>query len=203
MPLWKQGIVNQGGPADISARRFVSCPIPFEDEDGPVISKVDWVQYLADGKNIKIKGTVSELDDDKKTGFFIRDAANTGYVFFEENTAPKDWENFLATNMEYPPCYIQVSDEDPDAEGQSIGNWGEAFDLREYWEAIGVECECTGPSTAQLKNQSAADAAESFSWLSLLGISDAVASMKLSASAAAESFSWLSLTEVFRTLLRR
>ena len=147
MPLYKEGIINQGGPADIMARRIVyRCPIAFEDDEGPVISKVDWVQYLAGGKNIKIKGRVSELDELKKTGFFIRDAVNTNYVFFEENTAPKDWENFLATNMEYPPCYIQASDEDPDAEGESVGNWGEAFDLTEYWEEIGVECECILPT---------------------------------------------------------
>jgi hypothetical protein len=151
MPLFKEGTINQGGPADIMARRIVynRCPIEFEDPEGPVIAKVDWVQYLADGKNIKIKGTVSALDELQKTGFYIRDAVNYNYVFFEENTAPKDWENFLATNLLYPPCYIQASDEDPDAEGEAVGNWGEAFDLTEYWKAIGVECECIIPEVAQ------------------------------------------------------
>ncbi|HAJ92110.1 MAG TPA: hypothetical protein DCO71_05770 [Gammaproteobacteria bacterium] len=194
MPLWKQGIVNQGGPADIMTRRFVynQCPIEFEDPEGPVISKVDWVQYLANGANIKIKGTVSELDELKKTGFFIRDAVNTDYVFFEENSAPKDWENFLAENMDYPPCYIQASDEAPAADGTSAENWGEAFDLTPFWDEIGVECECIIPGTTTM-NQSAADAVASSSWLSLQGISDAVAAMKQSASAAVESFSWLSL----------
>jgi hypothetical protein len=145
---WKQGPMRQGGPADTMLRRFLGCSVIEEDPEGPVISKVDWVQYLGDGNNIKIKGRVEELDDNKKTGFFIRDAVNTNYVFFEENTAPKDWENFLATNMEYPPCYIQASDEDPDAEGESVGNWGEAFDLTEYWEEIGVECECILPTNS-------------------------------------------------------
>ena len=150
MPLFKEGIINQGGPADIMARRIVynQCPIHEEDPEGPVISKVDWVQYLADGENIKIKGTVAELDELKKTGFFIRDAVNYYYVFFEENTAPKDWENFLAENLDYPPCYIQASDEAPAADGTSVGNWGEAFDLTEYWEEIGVECECIIPEPA-------------------------------------------------------
>jgi hypothetical protein len=147
---WKQGPMRQGGPADTMLRRFLGCSVIEEDPEGPVISEVDWVQYLGDGNNIKIKGTVSELDEDKKTGFFIRDAANPEeYIFFEENTAPKDWENFLATNIAYPPCYIQASDEDPAVEGQSIGNWGMAFDLTEYWEDIGVECECTYPEVSQ------------------------------------------------------
>ena len=148
MPLYKEGVINQGGPADIMARRIVynQCPIEFEDEEGPVIAKVDWVQYLGDGNNIKIKGRVEELDELKKTGYFIRDAVNFEYIFFERNTAPKDWDNFLAENLDYPPCYIQASDEDPNAEGEPVGNWGVAFDLTEYWEEIGVECECIIPT---------------------------------------------------------
>ena len=151
MPLFKEGTINQGGPADIMARRIVynQCPIEFEDPEGPVISKVDWVQYLADGANIKIKGTVSALDELQKTGYFIRDAVNYVYTFFERDTAPKDTDNFLAENIDYAPCYIQVSDEDPGAEGQPIENWGEAFDLTEYWDEIGVECECITPEVAQ------------------------------------------------------
>lgn len=126
------------------------CPIDFEDPEGPVISKVDWIQYLADGANIKIKGTASALDELKTTGFFVRDAVNTDYVFFEENSAPKDWKNFLAENMDYPPCFIQTSDEDPEVEGQPVGNWGEAFDLTPLWDELDVECECiTTSATAQ------------------------------------------------------
>ena len=150
MPLWKEGIINQGGPADIMGRRIVykqSCQVEFEDPDGPIVDKVDWVQYLANGKNIKINGTVSGLDDlvmnDKRgtaTGYFIRDAVNTEYEFFERDAAPSDWDNFLAEKLEYPPCCIQVSDENPDAEGVAVGNWGPVFDLTEYWEDIGAEC---------------------------------------------------------------
>ncbi|MEJ2308296.1 MAG: choice-of-anchor O protein [Gammaproteobacteria bacterium] len=185
MPLFKEGTINQGGPADIMARRIVAnqCPIPEEDPEGPIIEKVDWVQYLADGKNIKIKGRVAELDDIKKTGYFIRDAVNTDYVFFERNDAPKEWENFLAENLDYPPCYIQVSDEDPDAEGQSVGNWGEAFDLTDYWEEIGVECECILPASPMADNQPSPAKGESTSLLAMLGLSDG----------AGDSFSLLNL----------
>jgi len=173
---WKQGPMRQGGPADTMLRRFQQCPVNVEDENGPVIEKVDWVQYLADGKNIKIKGRVANLDDIKKTGFFIRDASTEDeeeYIFFVENTAPKDWENFLAENIDYPPCYIQASDEDPDVEGQSVGNWGPVFDLREYWEEIGVECECGRPTDTALVTSSVTpaleqEAARNASWKSKL-----------------------------------
>ena len=147
---WKQGPMRQGGPADTMLRRFVGCPVEEGDPEGPIIEKIDFVQYLADGKNIKIKGTVSALDELSKTGYFIRDAVvNSEYIFFERNKAPQDWDNFLAENLAYPPCYIQASDEDPAVEGQSIGNWGEVFDLTEWWDDIGVECECNISEVAQ------------------------------------------------------
>ena len=136
MPLWKQGIVNQGGPADISARRFVvktgngggeECPIE-ENNTGPYLTKgnVNKNEYL------RVKG--SGLDGDLNTNVDIRNAV-TGEVLrskAEDNEEPNF--TFRINLIGKPkPCAIQASDHGAD-------NWGPI-----YTATGGVGESCEGP----------------------------------------------------------
>ncbi|WP_299878880.1 choice-of-anchor O protein [uncultured Cocleimonas sp.] len=147
MPLWKQGIVNQGGPADISTRRFVvntgsgeTCPIEV-DADVP---SVDSARYflLPNGKG-RIELQVDGLDGDLTTQVRVNNAVTDDKIVQRFYDADDAWtestEDFLFRIAVGPgstrpvPCSIQLADVDGSLE---FGPW------------IAVEnapADCSGP----------------------------------------------------------
>lgn len=134
MPLWKQGIVNQGGPADISTRRFVvntgngeTCPIEV-DADVP---SVDFARYflLPNGKG-RIELQVDGLDGDLTTKVRVNNAVTDDKIvqrFYDEDDAwTETAEDFLFRIAVGPgstrpvPCSIQLADVDGSLE---FGPW--------------------------------------------------------------------------------
>lgn len=61
MPLWKQGIVNQGGPADISTRRIVAPATVDEKIENPYAAS-NMVCAWYDGKGLEQPGVVYFAD---------------------------------------------------------------------------------------------------------------------------------------------
>ena len=154
MPLWKQGTINQGGPADISARRFVvntsnsggeSCPI--DDNVDAIAPTVEFARYftLANG-NGRIELQVDGLDGDLTTRVNTRNAVTEDTIvsrFYDDDDAwTESTEDFLFRIAVGPgstrpvPCAIQLADVDGSLE---FGPW------------IAVEnapADCSGPIPA-------------------------------------------------------
>ncbi len=61
MPLWKQGIVNQGGPADISTRRFVAPADVDETTENPYAAS-NMVCAWYDGEGLEQPGVMYFTD---------------------------------------------------------------------------------------------------------------------------------------------
>jgi hypothetical protein len=61
MPLWKQGIVNQGGPADISTRRFVAPADVDETTENPYAAS-NMVCAWYDGEGVEQPGVMYFTD---------------------------------------------------------------------------------------------------------------------------------------------
>jgi hypothetical protein len=160
MPLWKQGIVNQGGPADISTRRFVvpveevvvsSCPIDENvDADQPEITSA-FVAARTTGELV-LRVNVEGLDADEATPTIFRNAVSLESYGPEkvraDETASETFA-FLLSRFDdgLPPCAIQAADSDGSPE---YGPWIAVDTSR----IEGMECaapiptECTGSTTS-------------------------------------------------------
>jgi hypothetical protein len=133
MPLWKQGIVNQGGPADISTRRFVvpveevvvsSCPIDENvDADQPAITSA-FVAARTTGELV-LRVNVEGLDADEATPTIFRNAISLesyGPEKVREDETASETFAFLLSRFDdgLPPCSIQAADSDGSPE---YGPW--------------------------------------------------------------------------------
>ena len=123
MPLWKQGIVNQGGPADISTRRFVVntsngggevCPIDANvDTDQPIVENARFWTTSNGGRRLEV--TVSGYDTIPTTKIQLRNAVTTdeyGFPQTKDETGTSVTYNINADTWTAIPCAIQAADWD-------------------------------------------------------------------------------------------
>ena len=116
LPSWKQGTMNQGGPADVMLRRIVlagsgngnggTCPI-VEDAGQPVITSASW-----DGKGkLSVQGTGA--DGDASTKVLVRNAVNQLLVGSggDGKTGAFKFDININTNQNKVPCAVQAADE--------------------------------------------------------------------------------------------
>ena len=121
LPSWKQGLLNQGGPADVMVRRIVfdfnggggdECPIVVE-ADQPVITSASW-----NAQNRRLLITGSGADGLANTKVLIRNAVSQDLVGDGvDRTNPADLGTFdfgisINTNKDPVPCAVQAADDD-------------------------------------------------------------------------------------------
>jgi hypothetical protein len=124
MPLFKEGIMNQGGPADIMVRRIaipadggggpVECPIDENvDAESPVVVEA-FVRINADGEP-RLRLVVDGLDGLTETPTMFRNAVTTSLY---NGARVKDPEDTVGETFGFSidrlgvPCAIQVTDAD-------------------------------------------------------------------------------------------
>lgn len=118
MPAWKQGTMNQGGPADVMVRRIrfagngagggsgEGCPIHV-DSSRPVVS----AEYKSAGSRLII--AVSQADGDVRTNVLLRNAVTQSSI--ADKTPLIDApDGTLSRNLRVDevPCAVQVADDD-------------------------------------------------------------------------------------------
>jgi hypothetical protein len=155
MPLFKEGIINQGGPADIMARRIAipanggggeECPIDDNvDADQPVVESATLRVISTGGWRLQV--TVSgfdgiEWDPETRTGtrLQLRNAVTTDLYGFPRDVDESGTTvtyNINADTWTEIPCAIQVADWDVPT--PAFGPWT-VVDT-----SVLPDLQCTGP----------------------------------------------------------
>ncbi len=129
MPLFKEGTINQGGPADIMARRIVvaldgggeACPIEV-DADAPVVADATLRMISTGGWRLQV--TVTDFDGDPNTRLQLRNAVTEdlyGSPRAVNETGDSVTYNINADTWNQIPCAIQVADWD--VPSPTFGGW--------------------------------------------------------------------------------
>ena len=156
MPLFKEGIINQGGPADIMARRVSipanggtppeECPIDDNvDADQPVVERATLRVISTGGWRLQV--TVSgfdgiQWDPETRTGtrLQLRNAVTTDLYGFPRDVDESGTSvtyNINADTWTEIPCAIQVADWDVPT--PAFGPWA-VVDT-----SVLPDLQCTGP----------------------------------------------------------
>ncbi len=132
LPLWKQGTVNQGGPADIMGRRFVvstgvtppdECSIEV-DPEAPVVTAASYVVTSTGIPQIRV--TVTGFDGLTTTRLRLRNAVSEDLYGYARSVNETGTSVTYAVNVREDlwgpiPCAIQAADWDVPA--PTFGGW--------------------------------------------------------------------------------
>ena len=155
MPLWKQGTVNQGGPADISTRRFVwavnsggeDCPIEV-DADQPVITRAEY-RLTNGGPRVFIAGTGADLDAD--TPIVVRNAVTQDpFGGRKASNADGTFSFAIVADPNAVPCSVQAADFDGSLE------WGPWVAVDTSALPDGVSCVDEVPAACNMSTSALA-----------------------------------------------
>lgn len=146
MPLFKEGTINQGGPADIMARRFVvpvvadQCNI-FVDPNGPYFTRA-FVRY---DSNLRLRMEGSGLDGDLigTKRMIVRNPVTGATIVIAGRQDEPDfalakiiWGEDEVLQDSEVPCSVQAADYGPANWGE---NWGPIFPVSN------APAGCSGP----------------------------------------------------------
>jgi hypothetical protein len=131
MPLFKEGIINQGGPADIMARRIAipanggggeECPIDDNvDADQPVVTEAFVrIRTLDDGTEVPVlRVFVAGLDGIAETPAAFRNAVTANIhdgLRYNDPESTEEERFGIRIDRWGVPCAIQVADFDDSVE---------------------------------------------------------------------------------------